>query len=297
MSFDQPNQRHTNMNNRKMHKMHDLPLGEIQQNRNGSRRTFNEESDKSLKESVEKYGVLVPILVRKLENGTTEPVTESRRIKASQAAGEKTIPAIFIAEDDDPEVLDLIENTQREDLTPLDRAAAVQRIKDIHGCRQAKLAEMLCITPSTLSQWISIVGMDPEVKKAISTCKTEPLSFSHLREISSANTKEEQLDLVNKIASGKIASTVREISKEVKKINQNGSDGNHAKGGEIPNSNPNNQQRILSIKKAFTRLEKLIKENDGAIRNGFLKEFKDRVKALLEIIEGTRKGSSDQVVA
>lgn len=276
------------MNNRKMKKIHDLPLGEIQQNRNGSRRTFNEEADKSLKGSIEKYDVIVPILARKLEDGSTEAVTGSRRIKASLDAGKETIPAIFIAESDDPEVLDLIENTQREELSPLDRAAAIQKIKDIHGCQQAKLAKLLCLTPATLSQWMSIADMDPEVKKAISTCKADPLNFSHLREISSLNTKEGQLELVNRIDSKKIHATVREISREVKKINRGDSDVDQDENGGIPISNWDNPKIILSMKKAFSRLEKLIKANESVVRNGFLQEFKERVKALEKIVEGTR---------
>jgi len=271
-----------------------ISIEEIKPAPNKARRALNEEADESLTRSIEKYGVLNPPLGEKLNDGTTILLTGSRRYKASKAARLKTIPVIIVSRNEDSASFSLIENIHREDLPPLDKARAVQELRDHQGYNLKELADILCINDSTVSQLMAIAKMDPEVKEAIPICKEE-LNFSQLREISRLGTKEEQLELINKVAKGKIPATTRAIFKEVEKMSQ-GHSYDDQKGGEISISDRANHKIILSIKKAFSKLEKLIKENEEAIRDEFLEEFKRRVEDLTEIIEATHRDTSDMVI-
>lgn len=111
----------------------DLALTDIRPNPYQPRKTFDQAGLNDLADSIRQNGVFQPIIVRKSVNGY-EIITGERRFRASKLAGRDTIPAI-VREFDDPQMMEIavIENLQREDLTPLDEAQAydtlIKRLK------------------------------------------------------------------------------------------------------------------------------------------------------------------------
>jgi ParB family chromosome partitioning protein len=111
-----------------------IPLDRIESNPDQPRVTFVQETIDELAASIREHGVLQPILVRPLRPGTFQLVAGERRWRASRQAGLDTIPALVEELDDETAMeIAIIENLQREDLSPLDEAAMYDRMIREHG--------------------------------------------------------------------------------------------------------------------------------------------------------------------
>ena len=115
-------------------KVHELDIASIQANRYQPRSDFQEEALEDLKDSIQQYGVLQPVLVRHLPTGGYELIAGERRFRAAKLAGLKTVPAI-LREYSDVEISEiaLIENLQRENLNPVEEARAYDRLLADYG--------------------------------------------------------------------------------------------------------------------------------------------------------------------
>ena len=120
-----------------------LKVIEIEPNRNQPRRKFDEESLEELAESIKKYGLIQPIVVAKKDH-YYEIIAGERRWRASKKAGITEIPAI-IREDDarKNKEIALIENIQREDLNPIEKAMGIRSLMDEYGMTQQEVADTL----------------------------------------------------------------------------------------------------------------------------------------------------------
>ena len=119
-----------------------LNISEIEPNRSQPRKEFDEKALSELAESISKHGLLQPLLVRPLTLGGYQIVAGERRYRACQMAGLKDIPVI-IRELGDTETMELalIENLQREDLTPLEEAEGYNVLMTEHGFTQDEVAQ------------------------------------------------------------------------------------------------------------------------------------------------------------
>jgi ParB family chromosome partitioning protein len=146
-----------------------LPLGNIEPNPDQPRLSIDQEGLNELASSVREHGVLQPILVRPLENGQYQLVAGERRWRASKQAGLDTIPAIVEQIDDDTALeIALIENLQREDLSPLDEAMMYERMTREHGYSLRKLAQKIGKDKGYIENRLRLVDAPPEVRQLVS---------------------------------------------------------------------------------------------------------------------------------
>jgi ParB family chromosome partitioning protein len=120
----------------------ELPLEQVTPNPRQPRTHFDPETLQGLAATIEQHGVLQPILVREVAPDAYEIIAGERRYRASQLAGQGTIPAV-VTSTEDPAVLALLENVQREDLDPFDMASFLERLLHQHGATHDQLATLI----------------------------------------------------------------------------------------------------------------------------------------------------------
>lgn len=149
-----------------------IPLSQIKPNPKQPRKYFDEQAMDSLTRSVERYGVLSPITVRENENGEFELITGERRFRAAYKAGLSEIPCIIIKTDDsDCAVLSLLENLQREDLSFLEIAESYKELVKRNGYSSHDVSRQLGGKPYEIKERISLMSLDPIVRKYIRSFK------------------------------------------------------------------------------------------------------------------------------
>lgn len=156
----------------------EVPVSAIAPNPRQPRTEFAEESLAALARSIREVGVLQPVVVRP-RNGGYELVAGERRVRAARLAGLATIPAI-VKETDDTEALReaLIENLHREDLSPLEMAAAFQELLEDLGVTQEVLAERLGFSRAHIANTIRLLSLPPDVQRLLAEGK---ISAGHAR--------------------------------------------------------------------------------------------------------------------
>lgn len=193
-----------------------LNLDDVLPNRFQPRIKFNEQNILELAESIKEHGVIQPIVVRKIGD-KYEIIAGERRYKASVLAGKTTIPAIVTNLDDKNSAeIALIENVQRQDLTPIEEAVSYKKILDMGYLNQATLAEKLGKTQSTIANKLRLLNLDDEVQEAL---LEEKISERHARSLLKLNPQD-QIKMLNRILTERL--TVRKTDDEIVKILQGG---------------------------------------------------------------------------
>ena len=192
-------------------KIHKIKITEIEPNKNQPRRTFNSESIDELSESIKKYGVIQPIIVTKKDN-FYEIIAGERRWRASKKAGLTEMPCI-IREDQEKEnkEIALIENIQREDLNPIEKARSFRTLMDEYGMTQAELAQTIGISRSALANTVRLLNLDPRV---IDLALEGKLTEGHCRSLMGIENPDKQLQMAMQIIEN--GDSVREIERKVK---------------------------------------------------------------------------------
>lgn len=187
-----------------------LAVADIQDNPFQPRREFNEEEIASLAESLKQHDLLQPILVR-LVNGKYQLISGERRLRAAIRAGWKSIPA-RVREADDRLVAELaiVENLQRKDLNPVEKALSFKRYLDEHRCPQEELARRLSIDRSTIANLMRLLELPPSV---LDSLRTGALSAGHARALLPLGDEDEQIALANRITTEQLS--VREVERLV----------------------------------------------------------------------------------
>ncbi|MCK4343016.1 MAG: ParB/RepB/Spo0J family partition protein [Phycisphaerae bacterium] len=146
------------------HQIQHLVLASISNNPRQPRTTFDNQSLSELADSIKANGILQPIIVRTTGDNTYELVAGERRVRAAKLAGLDTIPAMVheLSENKSFE-LALIENLQREDLAPLERASAYQQYLDSFGGTVEDLAQHLSESRANISNYLRLLKLQPEV--------------------------------------------------------------------------------------------------------------------------------------
>jgi ParB family transcriptional regulator, chromosome partitioning protein len=145
-----------------------IPLEQIEVNPFQPRTSFEEESLNELSDSIKIHGVIQPITVRKIENNKYQLIAGERRLRASKLAGKTEIPAfVRIASDQESIEIALIENIQREDLNPLEIAINYKRLQDECDLTQEELAERLGKNRSTVTNFIRLLRLPPDIQAGL----------------------------------------------------------------------------------------------------------------------------------
>jgi ParB family chromosome partitioning protein len=152
--------------------------------------------------SIREHGVLQPILVRPLENGEFQLIAGERRWRASKAAGLATIPALVEEIDDDTALeISIIENLQREDLSPLDEAAMYERMVRDHGYSVRRLAQKIGKDKGYLENRLRLADAPPEVRELVSLRKD---TLSHAYELMKVDDPKKRKRLAAQVARGEL---------------------------------------------------------------------------------------------
>lgn len=188
-----------------------LKIIDVEPNREQPRRNFDEESIEELSNSIKEYGVIQPIIVTKQDN-YYQIVAGERRWRASKKAGLTEIPAIVREYDKQKNSeIALIENIQREDLNPFEKATAIRELLDKYSLTQQQLADKLGISRSGLANSVRILNLSPKV---IDLVKEGKLTEGHCKALLGIEDQEKQYQAaLYVIESG---DSVREAEKQVR---------------------------------------------------------------------------------
>lgn len=206
-----------NLNEVTAENVQELALSNIRANPYQPRQTFDNKALKELANSIEKSGVFQPIIVRqpdaKLER--YEIIAGERRFRASKLAGKQTIPGIIRAMDE-PEMMEVavLENLQREDLTPLEEAEAYQTLMDKLNLTQAEVSTRLGKSRPYIANYIRLLGLPTAIKEMLAN---EELSMGQARTLLGLKDKRKVVALARRVA--KNGMTVRELEKVVAEMN------------------------------------------------------------------------------
>ena len=166
-----------------------LKITEVEPNRNQARKRFDEEALEELANSIKEYGLIQPIVVTK-KDGYYSIIAGERRWRASKIAGLKEIPAI-IREDNEKinSEISLIENMQREDLNPVEKALGIKTLMDNYGMSQEEVAKKLGKARSTVANWTRVLNLEPRVLEMV---KEGKISEGHCKALLAITDPEAQ---------------------------------------------------------------------------------------------------------
>ena len=180
-----------------------VPVGRIEANPDQPRLTFDEATLAELSSSVKEHGVLQPILVRPVDGGRYQLIAGERRWRAAKMAGLETIPAMIEEIDDDTALeIAIIENLQREDLSPLDEAIMYDRMTSEHGYSVRKLAQKLGKDKGYIENRLRLADAPPEIRQLVSLRKD---TVSHAYELLKVEDPRKRRRLAEQVASGELS--------------------------------------------------------------------------------------------
>ena len=180
-----------------------VPVDRIDSNPQQPRLAFNQETLDELTASIREHGVLQPILVRPTGSNRYQLVAGERRWRATKQAGLDTIPALIEEIDDDTALeISIIENLQREDISPLDEAAMYDRMVREHGYSIRKLAEKLGKDKGYLENRLRLAGAPDEIRELVSLRKD---TLSHAYELMKVQDDRKRRRLAARVATGELS--------------------------------------------------------------------------------------------
>ena len=179
-----------------------VPVDHIEQNPEQPRLAMNQEALDELAASIREHGVLQPILVRPVGPNTYQLIAGERRWRASKQAGLDTIPALIEEIDDDTALeISIIENLQREDISPLDEAAMFDRMVSDHGYSIRKLADKLGKDKGYVENRLRLADAPDEVRELVSLRKD---TLSHAYELMKVEDPKKRQRLADQVARGEL---------------------------------------------------------------------------------------------
>ena len=192
-----------------------VKLSKVEPNREQPRKNFDEDSLQELAESLKQFGMLQPILVQN-RGDYYEIIAGERRWRAAKIAGLKEVPVI-VRELTDQEIVEisLIENIQREDLTPIEEAQAYKRLLTEFHLKQDEVAERVSKSRTAVTNSMRLLKLCDEVQKMV---VDDMISTGHARALISIEDPEEQYLIAQKIFDEKLS--VREVEKLVKDLHK-----------------------------------------------------------------------------
>ena len=192
-----------------------LKITEVEPNREQPRKNFNQEALEELAESIKEYGLIQPIVVTE-KDGYYCIIAGERRWRACKLAGLEEIPAI-VREDDERKnkEIALIENIQREDLNPFEKALGIKNLMESYNLTQEEVAKKLGKGRSTIATSIRVLNLEPRV---LELAKQGKISEAHCKLLLAITDPEKQyLTAIDIIERG---TTTRELEQTNKEINK-----------------------------------------------------------------------------
>lgn len=193
-----------------------LRISDIEPNKDQPRKTFDQGALEELADSISKNGVLQPLLVRPMTDGTYQLVAGERRWRASRMAGLTEVPVVIREMSDDQAMtFALIENLQREDLNPIEEAEGLRLLMDECDLTQEQAAEKVGKSRPAVANSLRLLNLPDEVKEL---ARKEQISAGHARALLAITDPVVAAKAAEDAAKGKL--TVRDIEKLAKKQNR-----------------------------------------------------------------------------
>tara|TARA_Y100001968_G_scaffold323173_1_gene360418 strand:- start:1514 stop:2434 length:921 start_codon:yes stop_codon:yes gene_type:complete len=176
----------------------EIPIEAIAVNRLQPRKVFEDEALQILADSIKRFGVLQPVVVRSHDGAQPyELIAGERRWRASKLAGKETVPAVVRDSDEEASLVEaLVENLHRQDLNPLEEAVAFRQLLDDFEVTHAELGERLGKGRATISNAIRLLELSPAAQEAIMEGR---ITAGHARALLSCGSEPEQIQLLKKI--------------------------------------------------------------------------------------------------
>lgn len=193
-----------------------LKISELQPNRDQPRRDFDEKSLAELADSISQHGILQPLLVRPFLDGGYQIVAGERRFRAARMAGLTEVPVVIRdLSDSETMQLALIENLQREDLTPIEEAKGYRQLMDSYGLKQEEVSRVVGKSRPAIANALRLLSLPDDILQLISEGK---LSAGHGRTLLAFKNPNE-MEKAARLASTEDIS-VRELERLAKKSNK-----------------------------------------------------------------------------
>jgi ParB family chromosome partitioning protein len=192
--------------------LREVPVDAVVANQRQPRQRFDDESLRELAASITELGVLQPILVRAGDDGTFELIAGERRWRASQLAGLATVPAVVRPADDVGSLEQaLVENLHRDDLNPLEEAAAYQQLVDEFDFTQEQVASRVGKSRSAVANTVRLLQLPAPVQALVADGQ---LSAGHARALLATRDLRFQKELAVRAATEGL--TVRQVEEAVR---------------------------------------------------------------------------------
>jgi ParB family chromosome partitioning protein len=183
--------------------VHRLPIDRVTSNPGQPRQHFDEEALQDLAASIREHGILQPVLVRPRGDGSFQIVAGERRWRAARLAGLMEVPAIIEQIDDESALeIAIIENLQREDISPLEEADMFERMTSQHGYSLRKLAQKLGKDKGYIENRLRLADAPPEVRELVATRRDTLSAAYELMKVSDARKRRR---LAAQVASGELS--------------------------------------------------------------------------------------------
>lgn len=206
--------------------INEIRIEDIKPNPNQPRRSFDEETLNELSASIRELGVVQPLSVRDLGDGTYQIIAGERRWRAAGMAGLVSVPA-YVRSASDSEVTEmaLIENIQREDLNAIEVALAFKNLIDTYNLTQEKLSERLGKKRATIANHLRLLKLPAEIQLGL---RDHKLEMGHAKALISIENPKQQLKLYNLILKeGLSVRKVEEMARNIDTIRKQGNDKAH----------------------------------------------------------------------
>ncbi|MBC1522149.1 nucleoid occlusion protein [Listeria aquatica] len=182
-------------------RVEEIPLNQIMPNQFQPRTVFDQEKIEELAETIKIHGLIQPIVLREMEENSEESryeiIAGERRYRAAVYLEMETIPAIVQEfTDDESAALALIENLQREQLTPIEEAVAYQSLLEMNGVTQEALAKQVGKSQSAVANKLRLLKLPKGIQEAV---LAKEISERHARSLLALESEEDQLKVLDKI--------------------------------------------------------------------------------------------------
>ena len=195
--------------------INEVPVEKIKANPNQPRREFSETALEELAESIRQIGIIQPITLRQMEDGTYQIIAGERRWRASQMAGLNSVPAYVRTADDEKMMqMALVENIQREDLNAIEIALAYQNLIEQYHLTQDKLSEKIGKNRATIANYLRLLKLPAQVQMAL---RNKEVDQGHARALLGLDKPTLQVKLFNEIKEK--GYSVRQVEDMVKALN------------------------------------------------------------------------------
>ena len=194
--------------------INEIDIQKIVPNPNQPRRDFDQESLNELADSIAEIGIVQPITLRKMEDGTFQIIAGERRWRASKLAGKQSIPA-YIRTADDENVMEmaLIENIQREDLNAVEIALAYQHLLEQYELTQEKLSERIGKNRTTITNYLRLLRLPAQIQMAL---QKREIDMGHARALLTLENPTLQIKAYKEIIKNGLS--VRKVEELVKDL-------------------------------------------------------------------------------